>query len=222
MPTTDLHERADPTRHYEPDDRWVPVDRRWFGLDRSTFPPAAIVLAFAIVMSVILPAINDSVSYDDEVVAGDVMELDGAITFAPAVGWDITSGVRATDTPVSGLYPARATVTGSGASFTVRTAPFTGDARTLLEQIKETSDALATEESPRVTGAPVHVTTHSGDRGVISRFSSSTADGVIAAFVFDGTGVEVVATGPAEVDHRIPEDIARMIVSIDDRTGEGS
>lgn len=222
MSTTGIHERVDPTPRYEPDDRWVPVDRRWFGLDRATFLPAAIVLAFAIVMSVLIPAINGSVSYDDEVVAGDVMELNGQITFVPAVGWGITSGVRSTDIPLAGSFPSSATVTNSGASFTVRTAPFPGDARGLLEQIKETSDALSTDKSLRVTGDPVEVTTHSGDRGVISRFSNSTTDGVIAAFVYDGTGVEVVATGPANVDHRITDDIARMIVSIDDRNGEGS
>ena len=123
---------------------------------------------------------------------------------------------------MTGSFPSSATVTSGGASFTVRTAPFAGDARALLEQIKETSDALANDRSMRVTGDPVDITTHSGDRGVMTRLSNSTTDGVIAAFVYDGAGVEVLATGPADVDQGITEDIARMIVSIDHRTGEGS
>lgn len=94
-----------PPARYEPDDRWVPVDRRWFGLDRTTILPAAIVLAVAIVMSIVIPQINDAVSYDDPVVAGDVMELQYGITFVPAPGWGITDGVREADTPVTGSFP---------------------------------------------------------------------------------------------------------------------
>ncbi|MFD6057503.1 hypothetical protein [Rhodococcus wratislaviensis] len=53
---TQIDEARDaPARPFEPDDRWVPVDRRWFGLDRATIAPALIVLAVASVMALILP-----------------------------------------------------------------------------------------------------------------------------------------------------------------------
>ncbi|MER5837642.1 hypothetical protein ABT116_44625, partial [Streptomyces sp. NPDC002130] len=61
MTHANVTEREGPPRaRYEPDDRWVPVDRRWFGLDRTTILPAAIVLAVAIVMSIVIPQINDA------------------------------------------------------------------------------------------------------------------------------------------------------------------
>ncbi|MFJ7617423.1 hypothetical protein DBV08_13070 [Rhodococcus sp. KBW08] len=210
-----------PPARYEPDDRWVPVDRRWFGLDRTTILPAAIVLAVAIVMSIVIPQINDAVSYDDPVVAGDVMELQYGITFVPAPGWGITDGVREADTPVTGSFPPRAALVNGGAMFTVYTAPFTGDAQALLEQIKKTSDALATEKSLRVSDDSSAITTESGIRGVLTSYSNSSTDGVIAAFVVDGKGIEVVSTGPSDVAPAITDDIARMIVSIGHRTGEG-
>ncbi|MCW0190395.1 MAG: hypothetical protein OJJ55_03775 [Rhodococcus sp.] len=223
MTETETTVRDDPPRTpFEPEDRWVPVDRRWFGLDRATIIPAAIVLAVAIVMSILIPAVNNSVAYDDEVVAGDVMELKDGITLVPAVGWGITDGVRETDAPVSGSFPQRATLVNSGALFTVYTAPFAGDANALLEQIKKTSDALATAESLRVSGDSSSITTASGIRGVITSYSNSTADGVIAAFVVDGKGIEVVSTGPSDVAPTITDDIAHMIVSISHRAGEGS
>ncbi|NMM82844.1 hypothetical protein B2J88_00410 [Rhodococcus sp. SRB_17] len=213
---------APPPVPYEPDDRWVPVDRRWFGLDRATLVPAAIVLAIAIVMSIVIPAINDSVPYDDGVVAGDVMEIEGGVTFIPALGWGITAGVRATDLPTAGSFPPRATLVNGGAMFTVYTAPFAGEANALLEQIKKTSDALATEKSLRVSDDSTAITTVDGLRGVLTSYSNSNADGVIAAFVVDGKGIEVVSTGPIDVDPTITDDVARMIVSISHQTGEDS
>lgn len=223
MSDTDTRNRVDLLPpHYEPDDRWVPVDRRWLGLDRATLIPAAVVIAFALVMAFVLPTINDSVSYDDEVVAGDVMELDGGITFVPVPDWGITAGVRDTDTPITGTYPDAARVTNGAVSFTVKTAPFTGDARELLEQIKTTTDALATGESFRVNGEPTVIITESGHRGVMAGYSNSTADGVIAAFVIDGVGVSAIAVGPSNIDPSTTEAIARMIVSISQRPGEGS
>jgi len=222
MTHTTVTERGGPTPdRYEPDDRWVPVDRRWFGLDRTTILPAAIVLAVAIVMSIVIPQINDAVSYDDPVVAGDVMELQYGITFVPAPGWGITDGVREADAPVTGSFPPRATLVNGGAMFTVYTAPFAGDANALLEQIKETSDALATEKSLRLSDDASAITTESGIRGVLTSYSNSTTDGVIAAFVVDGKGIEVVSTGPSDVAPTITDDIAHMIVSIGHRTGEG-
>ena len=73
----------------------------------------------------------------------------------------------------------------------------------------------------RVSDDSSAITTESGIRGVLTSYSNSSTDGVIAAFVVDGKGIEVVSTGPSDVAPAITDDIARMIVSIGHRTGEG-
>ena len=188
-----------------------PVDRRWLGLDRATLVPALVVLAFALVMAVILPAIDNSVAYDDKVGDGDVMEVRG-VTFVPAPGWGITSGVRVGDAPTSGSYPDSATVVDGDVSLTVRTGEFPGDARALLQQIKDTTQAL--DENIHIDGTPVPVTTESGEQGVIARYAGPRFDGALAAFVIDGRGVQVTAVGPADTEQQQAEQIARMITSI--------
>ena len=72
---------------FEPDQRWVPADTRFFGVDRRTIAPTLAVFALAVVMSVVLPVINATALYHDTVKAGDVIELEGDVTFVPEAGW---------------------------------------------------------------------------------------------------------------------------------------
>lgn len=206
-------------RRYEPDDRWVPVDRRWLGLDRATLLPATVVIVFAVVMAVVLPALDRAAPYDDVVAAGDVLELDGEITFTPATGWGITAGVRASERPASGLYPDTATVVDGDVTVTVRTGVFTGDAEALLTRITTTAAALHGTRGLHVTGEPETIVTATGARGVIAGYSGTHTDGVIAAFVFGDRGVQVVATGPADMPADTTDAVAHMITSIDHRAG---
>ena len=87
---------------FEPDEGWVPADERRFGLDRRTLRPTLTVFALVVVMSVVLPVINATVPYHDIVRPGDVMQIEGDVTFVPEAGWGITSGVRAGHAPISG------------------------------------------------------------------------------------------------------------------------
>ena len=91
---------------FEPDQGWVPVDRRWLGLDRPTIAPTLTVFALAIVMVVVLPFIDATVSYDTAK-AGDVIEVQGDVTFVPEAGWAITSGIRAGDPRFSAIARSR-------------------------------------------------------------------------------------------------------------------
>ena len=205
---------------FEPDEGWVPADERWFGLDRRTIAPTLTVLALAIVMSVILPTINASVGYHDIVRPGDVMELQGGVTFVPQAGWGITSGARAGHPPLSGQYPDTATVENGDVTFRVRTAPFDGDADQLLNQIQATSDALNRGRGAQVTGAHATIVTDQGQQGVTARVTGPQTAGVIAAFVFGDRGVEAEATGPSDTGRLPTAAILAMIRSIS-RHGEG-
>lgn len=219
MSDAETDERAAVAPRFEPDERWVPADQRFLGLDRRTFAPTVTVFAVALVMSVVLPIVNAAVPYHDVVKAGDVLELADDVTFVPEVGWGITAGVRAGDRPLSGEYPDHATVVNADETFTVRTAPFGGDADALLNQIEKTSDALNRGRGVHVTGQHTTIVTDQGKQGSTARITGPQTAGVIAAFVFGGRGVEAEATGPS--DSVAPTaDVFAMIRSIS-RGGAG-
>ena len=199
--------------NFEPDETFVPADRRWLGLDRRTIAPAVVVLALAFVMALVLPVIDAAVSYDDKVVAGDVLAVDGDITFVPEPGWGVTAGVRRGAGPVGG-YPPKATVVDGGVTFTVRSALFDGDANALLDQIKTTTDALQGDGGIRITDARSTVTTDSGQSGVLTQLAGPRSRGVLAAFVFDGYGVQAIAVEPADGTGSRDDAVTRMIASI--------
>jgi hypothetical protein len=202
------------TPSFEPDERWVPADERWFGLDRRTIGPTLAVFALVFVMSVVLPVINATVPYHDLVKAGDILEVEGDVTFVPEAGWGITSGLRAGDAPLSGEYPATATVEDGALKFTVRTGHFNGSANKLLDQIETTSEALNRGRGVHVTGAQKTIVTDQGKDGATVRITGPHSGGVIAAFVFDDRGVEAVATGPSDAGAEPTAAVFRMIRSI--------
>ena len=205
---------------FEPDERWVPADERWFGLDRRTVRPTLAVFALAIVMSVVLPIIDAGVPYHDIVRAGDVLQVEGGVTFVPEAGWGITSGLRAGHVPLSGEYPSTAVVEDGALKFTVRTGQFHGDADQLLDQIETTSEALNRGRGVHVTGAQRTIVTDQGKQGATVRVTGPHTGGVIAAFVFEGRGVEAVATAPSDTGPEPTATVFRMIRSISG-PGEG-
>jgi hypothetical protein len=218
-PETENFSPSPPPR-FEPDDGWVPADVQFFGLDRRTVAPTLAVFVLAVVMSVVLPVVNATVPYHDIVKAGDVIQLEGDVTFVPEPGWGITSGVRAGNAPISGGYPATATVENGALKFRVHTGRFDGDANKLLDQIETTSEALSRGRGVNVTGAQTTIVTDQGRQGAIVRVTGPHTGGVIAAFVFEGRGVEAVATGPSDTGAQATATVFRMIRSIS-RSGEG-
>ena len=192
----------------------MPADERRFGLDRRTLRPTLTVFALVVVMSVVLPVINATVPYHDIVRPGDVMQIEGDVTFVPEAGWGITSGVRAGHAPISGQYPPSATVEDGALKFTLRTGQFRGDADQLIDQIEATSEALNQGRGVHITGAPTTIVTSQGKQGATVRVTGPHTGGLIAAFVFDGRGVEAVATGPTDAGTAQSAAVLRMIGSI--------
>jgi len=197
---------------YEPDERWIPVDRRWFGLDRRTVAPTLLVLALAFVTAVVLPVTDSFVDYHDQVAGGDVMELSYGVTFVPEPGWGITAGVRTGDPLAGGAYPPNAAVADGSASLTVQSDTFDGDANALLDRLEVTSGVL--DGDVAVTSERVTVTNDSGDPGVLEEIGGSTTQGLLVAYVFDGVGVVVTATAPADPSTADADAVARMVTSV--------
>jgi hypothetical protein len=220
MPDPEADNSSTSAPRFEPEDGWVPADVRFLGVDRRTIGPTLTVFALAVAMSLVLPVVNAKEPYHDIVKAGDVMQLQGDVTFVPEAGWGITSGVRAGDAPLSGAYPATATVENGALRFRVHTGRFDGDANKLLDQIETTSEALNRGRGVHVTGEQTTIVTDQGMQGATVRVSGPHTGGVIAAFVFEGRGVEAVATGPSDTGPQPTATVFRMIRSIS-RTGEG-
>lgn len=198
---------------YEPPESWIPADQRWLGLDRRTVVPGLVVLLVAAVFSFVPNIVDERVSYDDPVRAGDVIELDRGVAFTPVPGWDITDGVRRGDSLAGGGYPPTGGVSDAGVTFQVKAANFTGKPEELLDQIRVTNEAYGIE-SPVIEDETVAVTTRDGHRGVMARYDGTNVDGVIAAFVGNGVGVQAVAVSPTTHDKRSTGDVAQMIESI--------
>jgi hypothetical protein len=214
-PVAEVSSAASASR-FEPDEGWVPADERRFGLDRRTLRPTLAVFGLVFVMSAVLPVINATVPYHDIVRPGDVMQIEGDVTFVPEAGWGVTAGVRAGHAPISGQYPDSATVEDGALKFTLRTGPFQGDADQLVDQIEATSDALNQGRGVHITGAPTTIVTAAGKQGATVRVTGPHTAGLIAAFVFDGRGVEAVATGPTDAGPEPSDAVLRMIGSINE------
>jgi len=202
---------------------WVPVDRRLWGMDRRAVVPAAVVAAFAVFSFWVLPGINNAVTVEDVVRAGDVVQVGESVTFAPAVGWNVEAGVRQGAATGGAQYPAQAEVTKGAVAFSITTGPFDGSPRRLLGQIRRNNDRVPASSAVRIVGQPVTFTTTTGQHGVLTRFSNGESVGLLAALVFDGTGVETVALGPDAIDNPTTRDIVAMFESVQPVSGqEGS
>jgi len=164
-------------------DTWVPVERRWFGLDRRTLPAAVAVGALILLWAVVMPAVNRIAPANyPQVKAGERLDLGDGVTITPPAGWRLVDGfvVGSTRTPAGG----QAEIAQSGVVASVQAAAFTGDAETLLGQ--------AEREGFTVTGGRTTVTTTGGITGVVEDYSRGSGEGLVAAYAFDGVGVTVV------------------------------
>ncbi|WP_238013853.1 hypothetical protein KZZ52_15750 [Dactylosporangium sp. AC04546] len=204
-------------------ERWVPVERRMLGLDRRTLLPAGLVTLLVVVAVWLLPAVDDAIAVDNPVRAGDVVQVGADVQFVPVAGANLVKGLRQETADAGRLYPGRATVTYAGATFTVIADRYDGSPAQLLEQIRKTNEGLRDNDGLRVSGDPVTLTNVTGQRGVVARFDGTSAKGLVAAFVFAGTGVEIVVLGPGTVNDSAAPALADMIRSVRPvQTGGGS
>jgi hypothetical protein len=195
--------------------------RRFAGIDRRTVKPALLVLALAVLMSVVLPLIDGETAYRDEIHSGDLAEVADGITLVPTPGWDLATGalVGHTRSPV-GSTATTQFIDGS-VNFEVRTAPFDGTPSALLTRVNEINADL---DHARGSGAAMTdryvVTTRQGVVGAAEDFVGVGKQGSIVAFVIrsrghsTGEGVEIVVSGPKGPISRRRDDIVAMIRSV--------
>ena len=197
-------------------DTWVPVDRRWSGLDRRTFPAAIVVAALILLWAVVLPAVNRVTPADyPRITAGDRLDLGEGVTIAPPVGWRLVEGfvVGSTRSPAAG----DAEIAQSGVVASVHVAAFSGDADALLGQVEQ--DDSSALPGFTVTGGRNTVDARNGITGLVEDFSSGSGEGLVAAYVFDGVGVTVVVDAVAGQFAVHSAEITAMLRSLAGRTG---
>jgi hypothetical protein len=198
--------------------RRVPAEHRVLGLDRRTLPPALFVVAVFLVLTVVAPRVETSIRWNDPVVAGDQLALTDSIAFTPAAGWEVESGFRVgKDDGKSG----DATISEDGVTFQVSPGSFDGTPIELLDQVEKVTSRTA-DPSFRVDGDRNTLATTAGQTGVVQSYSSVRGDGLVAAFVIDGTGLKVTAYGPPTQMTTAAQTIRSMITSIKTVDGDNA
>jgi len=197
-------------------ENWVPVERRFLGFDKATIVPSVVILVFVLALGTWLPNINKLISYDNEAKAGDVLDLGEGIRITPVPGWNIVSGLRVTDEPVTGRGATETTVTlvNGSVTFQVVRAPFDGTTSELLDQVNRNNELLKDNQGFHVTSPAATATTSQGDQGLAESYTGTDTEGITAAFILGSQGVKVTAVGPQGVVRDQVNDVATMIDSL--------
>jgi hypothetical protein len=197
------------------------ANRRVAGLDRQTIGPALLVLALAVFMNVVLPTINSTTSYQDQIDKGDVVQVADGITLVPATGWDLAAGALVGETRSSAGDTASTGLVRGGVSFDVQAAPFDGTPSQLLTRVKQIDQELEhLQGKVSATSGRYAVRTRQGAVGVAQDFVGTGKQGTIVAFVLrprgqtTREGVEIVASGPRSSIARRRDAIVAMIRSL--------
>ncbi len=193
----------------------VPVEHRFFGLDRRTLPYALAAVAVWALWTIVLPWIDNQVAFDDPVRAGQRIALTDDVSFAPAVGWGVQRGLRTTDVTKSGQKATQSVVlTTNGVIFQALRGAWKGTPRALLDQITKITSTEAGRDGFSLSTRPTSIQTSSGSDGVLAGFRTPRTEGLIAAFVFGDQGLQIQVVGsPDQLEHH-SEEIGRMISSI--------
>ncbi|GLZ48872.1 hypothetical protein Acsp06_50570 [Actinomycetospora sp. NBRC 106375] len=194
--------------------RRVPVEHRWFGIDRRTLPWAVVAAAVWALWVLLVPAVNDAIAWSDQTRPGDVLLVAReGVTVVPPVGWGLQSGLRTTDRPRAAGGTAPPILLGQeGVQILVRSAAWSGSTADLLDSASGISVGQA--GGSLSLGDPQNFTTLAGLPGLVRSTSSPRADGLLAAVVVGGTGVEVTVKGPPDQVRATAEPVRRMLTSI--------
>jgi hypothetical protein len=169
---------------------WVPVEHRWFGLDRRTFKPALIVLAISLLLIYGLQALNAAIPWHNEIKAGDVLDLGDGATAVPPVGWQLESGT------LVGAAGAGSPIllASGGATMALQVVSFNGTADAFLDQVQRSE---GDDDTSGVDGSRGTLTTDAGLVGVVRSSTGPSGDELEAAFKLAVGAGQAVDAAPA-------------------------
>lgn len=202
-----------------PPSGWVPVESRWLGLDRRTLVPGIVVAVVGIIMSGVLPSVSGAIAWSDPIAPGDRVPVGPSVVVAPPVGWQLTSGTRSTDDPVTGPA-ARAELTDGGVTMELDAEASAGELGTTLEAVTDDIRASADGAGYVPSGDPVRLSSSGGLSGVVQRWTSTTESGIVAVLAVPATGGDsapgvlvVQASGPGTALDAVVGDVDATIRS---------
>jgi hypothetical protein len=189
-------------------------------IDRGTVKPSLLVIALAVVLSVVLPSINSETPYRHPVRSGDVVELADGITLVPTARWDLATGALIGHLRSSVGTTATTELVDGSMNFDVHAAPFAGTPSALLARVNKISAEL-NHARGRSTSTHIYaVRTRQGTVGVGRDFVGVSRQGSVVAFVFrlrgqtSREGMEIVVSGPKGPIAARRNDVVGMIRSI--------
>jgi hypothetical protein len=202
-------------------DTWIPVERRWLGLDRRTLLPGLVVLGIALLLRSVIPFIDQAIPGDTVIKAGQRLNFDNGLTVAPPAGWQLSDGILVgANTVQPGAGSATALVSNAGVSAQFQVAKFAGDAGALLDQLNRNDSKSDPQPEFRVTSNRATVTATGGITGVGEDFTNTSGDGILVAFTFpDGRGmaIQVVGTGNQLSAHAAQIDAMLRSVTVEEQ-----
>lgn len=192
----------------------VPVEHRFFGLDRRSLLPGLVVIGLFVLWTVVVPAVNGLLSYDQTTKAGDVFLLGRGLTMDAQAGWGVESGLLTSQRTRGQSRGEDVALVDGGVSFAVSPGAYRGDLRTLLSQIDKVTSATQGDEAFHVAGDVTAFRTDDGARGLAQPYTTIDGEGVVAALRFGDTGLRITAAGPEAALSAKSDEIERMIDSI--------
>ena len=168
-----------------PTDR-VPADQRVAGFDRRTIWPGVVLLVVWALWAHVMPWIDDQIEVDNPIVAGDVINLGfGEVTFVPAVGWQLESGVLLTEgNEDAASIPTSALLSSDVVSYSAKSGNWDGTAEELADQMIDVNEnldlLLAKDEQGRSA-----IENADGVPGEIVYIDGVDQAALIATFVFE-------------------------------------
>jgi len=204
-----------PADRGDPPEDWVPVERRWLGLDRRSLPAGITVAVIAILFTAVLPFLNDSISWNNPIVAGDRIALGPQAVVTPPLGWQLVNGVRVGEQTTAG---AAAVLTDAGVTMNLAVEALPDGVDMLLTTITGDISRSAQGTGLRADSTAVHLTTAGGLTAAVQRWSSPSTSGVVAVIAdppADGSGsptaVVIQASGPGSALDTVIADVDRTI-----------
>jgi hypothetical protein len=194
----------------------VPVEHRFFGLDRRSLPYGLVVVALLVLWTVVVPAVNSALDYNQQTKAGDVFALADGVTMDAAAGWGVESGLLTTDRTASRTPGLAVVLVQGGASFSVIPGPFSGTATDLLRRIEKVDSAVSGDKAYHISGDVQTFHTTDCHAGAAQAYTTVGGAGIVAALVYRGTGLQITFTGPTGTFEDQTDDVGNMIDSIRD------
>lgn len=192
----------------------VPVEHRFFGLDRRSLLPGLVVIGLFVFWTLVIPGVNSLLNYDQTTKAGDVFALGPGLTMDAQEGWGVEQGLLTRDTTRSRSPGEGVVLVDGSVSFQVSPGPYRGDLRTLLSQIDKVTSATQRDEAFHVAGDVQAFQTAAGQVGLAQPYTTIDGKGVVAALQYGGTGLQITASGPEADLTAKADEIEQMIDSI--------